>query len=195
MTPDDLPVVLSWREDPSLYGAYRELDPIAPPQQAAWYQRMLARDDERNFVIVRWRQPEVSLGTISLLAYHPRNRRAELGRFVLGAPSHRGWGMGVEAQLLMMRYAFAHMNLYKLSLLVLATNRDAVCPMHAALGFRHDGAYHQHVYKQGRYEDVLVMSMLRHEYHQQAAEGRLGRLMSRFLPLPASLPPTSRHVT
>jgi diamine N-acetyltransferase len=58
------------------------------------------------------------------------------------------------------RYAFSELNLRRIYLRVFAENEGAIL-LYRRLGFEQEGCLRQHVYKNGRYRDVLVMALLR----------------------------------
>jgi RimJ/RimL family protein N-acetyltransferase len=188
--PADLPLLLAWRYQPALYTAFEEFDPIAEPQQQAWYQAMLQNATEKNFIIALNHPSDTqdngkAIGLIALQAIHARNRTAELGRLLIGDNTYSGSGLGVEAEALLLWYAFEHLNLHKLSLHVLSGNNPSVCALHAGLGFVHEATLKQHVFKAGGYQDRLIMAMFVADYWHHKKTGLLGQLLRRCL-LPVS---------
>lgn len=108
-----------------------------------------------------------AIGSVHLAGIDPWARRAELGIFI-GEPEYRARGFGTEITVLLTRFAFRELNLHKVWLTVDADNVAAVRCYEKA-GYRHDGVLRDEVFKNGRYVDRLVMSVLRHEYDEQAA--------------------------
>jgi RimJ/RimL family protein N-acetyltransferase len=86
----------------------------------------------------------------------------------------------VEAELLILQYAFHHLGLNRLYCEVLAGN-TRVLEIHKRLGFREEGRQRQAIYKAGSFQDVVSLAMLREDYERELAEGECGRLSSRLL--------------
>ncbi|MGE5595715.1 MAG: GNAT family N-acetyltransferase [Hyphomicrobiales bacterium] len=87
----------------------------------------------------------------------PENRAAEFG--ILLGPQGRGRGLGAETTWLTCRFGFEMMNLRRIELRVLAENERASA-LYQRLGFQREGRLRDSAYFAGRYEDVLVMSLL-----------------------------------
>jgi len=163
--PDDLPMLASWRNDPAVYAHFFEHEPLSLAGQRRWYDRFVQRDDEKFWIAERTGTGGASqgVGTIALVGIDWRNRRAELGRVLVYPPGQRGNGIGRELCSLALGYAFGHLNLNRVHCEVFADNRPAVS-LYENLGFRAEGTLRSHVFKDGRYRDVAVMSILRDEW-------------------------------
>jgi RimJ/RimL family protein N-acetyltransferase len=94
------------------------------------------------------------------------NNQTGLISFGIGDPEYRGKGYGSEAMCLAMHYAFNELNLYRLGLDVIADN-DACMRAYEKLGFRHEGAMRESVYRDGVRVDRLIMGILREEWEDR----------------------------
>ena len=86
-----------------------------------------------------------------------KNRVGELG-IMIGA-AYRGRGYGREAMALLCDFCFRQMNLRKLKVSVLATN-EAALRCYKRNGFREEGILKEEVFRDGRYVDVVLLSLL-----------------------------------
>ncbi len=91
-----------------------------------------------------------------------RNRSAEFG-ISIGDKTCWDKGYGTEAVRLLCRHGFDTLNLNRIYLRVLETNPRAIRAYEKA-GFTHEGRQRQAWYKDGRYLDFLVMSILKEEF-------------------------------
>jgi len=107
------------------------------------------------------------VGMVSLVDLDFRNRRAELGRVLIGVAERRGKGLGGEMVELAIEYAFDHLNLHKVVCEVLATNPRAA-DLYRRLGFVDEGVLRQHVYKGGDYRDVQLLALFRANFRRSA---------------------------
>jgi len=102
------------------------------------------------------------VGTCGLYLVQWACRRAQFN-ILIGEPAAWGRGYGAEATGLCLDYAFAKLNLNSVQLGVNADNKRAVRCYEKA-GFVHEGMRRQFIYRNGRYYDMAVMSVLRDEY-------------------------------
>lgn len=63
----------------------------------------------------------------------------------------------------MLRHAFNDLNLHRVFLSVLSSNAGAIRAYEKA-GFRREGIAREAAYKRGRYEDLVGMAILSHEF-------------------------------
>jgi RimJ/RimL family protein N-acetyltransferase len=74
-----------------------------------------------------------------------------------------GKGFGQDAVRTLVDYAFEHLNMNRIGLYVLAEDPRAVGAYRKA-GFVEEGRLRQHAWVRGRYEDELLMAVLREEW-------------------------------
>ncbi|MBI3326398.1 MAG: GNAT family N-acetyltransferase, partial [Nitrospinae bacterium] len=112
--------------------------------------------------IVR-REDSQLIGTVSLADLDVISRHARLS-LIVGEKAVWGKGFGREADSLMVRYGFEFLNLHRIYAYVLAAH-EASLKVLSELHFTHEGLLRQHIYRDGRYHDVVIMGLLRHEVH------------------------------
>lgn len=160
----DLPMLLSWRSDPSAYGSFFEFEPTPLSAQEDWYRRHCLSGLEKNFIIETTLETHpIPIGLISILNINWRSRHAELGRLLLGNRTFRGLGHAPEAIALICEYAFDHMNLNKVYCEVLVS-QGRVISLHKKFGVVEEGLRKEHIFKRGAYEDVVILALFRDEY-------------------------------
>lgn len=160
----DLPHIAAWRSDPRVYEFFYEYEPLSLAQQKDWHEGQRRNRSERNWVIAL--HSGEPIGTISIYGIDARSRRAEWGRFLIG--SERYIGVGAEVEALVLQYAFEHLNLNCLYCEVLSDNA-AVIRQHEQFGFRIDGQLRARTFKNGRFVDAVMMSLLADEYSRAKA--------------------------
>jgi RimJ/RimL family protein N-acetyltransferase len=100
------------------------------------------------------------------------------GTFQTGTRIHRaqrGGGYGLEAKVIVLRYAFHELRYQKYEVRCLATN-DAMVRHMARLGATLEGRLRRHVFTQGDFVDELLYGLLREEFdaHLPELEGTFG---------------------
>ena len=80
-----------------------------------------------------------------------------------GSASNRGRGLGSEAVRLLVDFAFAELNLRRLSLSVIGYNQRAI-ETYRRLGFVEEGALREAIERDGSHDDLLIMGLLASEW-------------------------------
>jgi len=103
-----------------------------------------------------------SVGMVGLSRINLRNRHAEFGRFIV-IDEYRGLGYGKETIELVLEYAFNHLNLNKIYLDTLFSNKEALS-LYKKVGFIEYGSKIQHIFKNGEYKDLICMYILKEKW-------------------------------
>lgn len=153
--PEDYELIRSWRTDSDEYDSFFDFQPITKHQNETFYEK---HSGEYNFCIVCKDLNEV-IGTISILNIDYRNRKAEMGRVLIGNKKYRGKGLIKLAIELIKEYSFKHLNIRKLYCEVLEYNQYAQ-KAYVATGFTQEALLKEHIYKNGKYENILIYSII-----------------------------------
>jgi len=164
----DLPKMVKWRNDPDIYQYFYEQEPLSLVMQKIWFENLLKKQDEKLFIIETTDEKNI-IGTVGLTRIDWRNRKAELGRFVIGEKKFLGSGYGAEAEYLILDYAFNYMNLNKVYGDRFAFN-ERVLVLHKKFGFQDEGLLRKHIFKNGEYQDVIIVGLLREVFLQKQHE-------------------------
>ena len=101
------------------------------------------------------------IGHIGLYDIDIVSKKTELG-ILIADDNYRGKGYGSKSTQLMVNYAFESLGMHKVTAEVLSENIASIA-MFKKCGFSIDGRLRDHVFKNGRYYDVLSMSILENE--------------------------------
>ncbi len=124
--------------------------------------RASTNNDENIVFVIEEKTTKRPIGIIGLYMLQWICRRGEF-RVLIGAPGMRGKGYGTEAADLILDYGFNKLNLETIYLGVNTENTAAVRSYEKA-GFVKEGVRRKLVYRNGRYYDVVMMSILREEF-------------------------------
>jgi|SRR5580700_2233976 diamine N-acetyltransferase len=159
LTTDDLDRLLRWHNNYELYstlgGHFRY---VGPEAEADWLRRRLEARDEVNLAVCLSEPPE-HIGNVYLRNIDWVHRNAELHIF-LAEEKHRGKGYGSAAIRLLIKHAFEDLGLVRIYLYTLASNIYAV-KSYERCGFSLEGRLKRHAFKNGVFEDILVMGLCR----------------------------------
>jgi RimJ/RimL family protein N-acetyltransferase len=173
--PDVPTVSLRSRTDADLDVLYRiaadldtwdERSPSAPaPLTRSRFDARLARADEGEaadqvaaFVVDLEGE---AVGSASLFNFDMFAGHAEAGISLV--PEARGRGIGTEAVRQLVEFGFVRRNLRRIHLQAIESNAGALRSYEKA-GFVVEGRLREHAWVRGRYEDIVLMAILRSEY-------------------------------
>jgi len=163
LTALDVPIVNAWRQDreitDNLVGAFRYCNLEADEE---WFGRyMRARDCNVRLGIVLTEEERL-IGVTYLLGIDWIHRTAELGTLI-GDKTLWGKGYGSMAERMSLEHAFMDLNLNRVFARIISSNVRAMKAAEKG-GFVKEGIQRQHVFKNGRYEDLVMMGITRAEF-------------------------------
>ncbi|HYY47632.1 MAG TPA: GNAT family protein [Thermoplasmata archaeon] len=161
LASSDLRRCVKWFSDPQIIRFLGRNSPVTMPEEERWFRDYERRPDEQIFAID---VAGVHIGNVGLHKIDRVHRKAEVG-IVIGEAGLWSKGYGTEAMAAVLHYAFGPLGLNKVSLDVLEYNERAI-RVYERLGFRPEGIHREDVYKEGRFVDVIRMSILAREMPQ-----------------------------
>ncbi len=161
---EEVPLLARWFNDPEITQWIRITYPMALGEEERWYEQMLQRPPELHPLMIDVETDEgwLPIGNCGFNQVSWVDRSAEVG-IVIGEKRFWSKGHGGSALRLMLRFGFDHLNLNRICLEVHADNARGIRSYEKA-GFVHEGRKRQDTYKNGKYEDTLIMSVLRSEW-------------------------------
>ncbi len=169
--PDrDAEIESRWTHNPE-YLRLISLDPARPLSPNVVKKRYEAEKDDRNsfrFAILS-RADNRLVGFVRLERVNWSNGGGWLS-LGIGSPADRGQGYGTEALGLALRYAFAELNLYRLTAITFEYNQRAAHFLERA-GFTLEVRRRQVINRDGRRWDVLMYGLLRSEWEARNNPG------------------------
>lgn len=119
-------------------------------------------NSEEVLLVVEDKTTGKLIGHVGLYKIDRIAKKTEYG-ILLADDDFRGKGYGTKATKLMVDYAFHILGMHKVTAEVLIENAPSVA-MFKKCGFSEDGCLRDDVFKNGRYYDVLAMSILKEEF-------------------------------
>jgi RimJ/RimL family protein N-acetyltransferase len=167
---EDVTRFYEWVNDPEVTRGLSLYLPMSMQDEENWFDGLAKRDpNERPLSIeVRKGKGWKLIGNCGVFGIEFANRSAELG-IMIGDKSEWDKGYGSEAMTLLLRHCFETLNLNRAFLRVYTDNIRAV-RSYEKVGFVLEGRLREAVYKLGKYEDVLIMSVLRPEWASRKKE-------------------------
>jgi len=157
---NDLTVVLGWRNSDRVRMHMYTDHIITEDEHRRWFERL--SHDSTNHCLV-FEEAETLLGVVTVSRVDSRNNKCHWGFYIGDPASSRGTGKRMGY--LGLEFVFGELQIRKLCGEAFAFN-EASLRFHKEFGFREEGRFIQHVWKNGRYEDVIAMALFREDWDE-----------------------------
>lgn len=163
---EDQQEIAAWANDPDTTRYLSDLfvRPYTEKNAEDFINMMLAGNERHIGFVIADPETEEYLGQIDLMNISWQSRRAMIG-IVLAQERSRGRGVGCDAMRLLCDYAFQTLGLNRLALDVYADNARARACYRKA-GFVQEGVAREHTWCDGKFADMVQMSMLRRDWEK-----------------------------
>lgn len=162
---NDLPKFVNWLNDPEVRRYLSMNLPISQAVEENWFENMLKRPREEQPLGIEIKEGDgwELIGNCGVFDINWRSRSAEVGLFI-GEKSCWNKGYGTEVMQVLLRHGFETLNLNRIFLRVDADNSGGIRAYEKA-GFIHEARLRQADFRDGKYRDELIMSVLRSEWN------------------------------
>jgi diamine N-acetyltransferase len=153
----DLEKLNEWRNDPNLIATLgTAFTYISREVDKDWYCDYLKNRDKAVRLAIDVEGHYV--GNVNLTNISFIHRSAEFSIFI-GDPEYHGKGVGFLAASEIIDHAVRNLGLHRIWLTVLVDNQYAI-RLYEKLGFEYEGTMRQSIYKQGKFHDMTIMSLI-----------------------------------
>lgn len=156
----DLEPIRRLRNDQTTWANLTDPRPLSEADQKTWLLDLSFRTSKFYFVVYDVANPFI--GIVRMDEYDAQNRSIRVGADVM--PELRGKGHGGRIYKAIKKFCFDFLNLHRVWLAVLRTNAIAI-RLYERQGFIREGQYREAVFRDGKYIDYVLMSILEGEYH------------------------------
>lgn len=161
VSPEDLALILSWRNHPEVRRFMLSQHEIALPEHISWFERA-SKDPAQHVLLVAERAP---VGYVHF-RHDRENGVADWGFYAApGSPKGTGRKLGQAA----LRYAFATAGIRKVCGQVIDFNVASI-GFHLAMGFSLEGILRQQRLIQGKPCDLHCFGLLAEDWRQQETQ-------------------------
>jgi len=159
----DSELLFKWINNRDLVLWNNNYSPIHEPDHFEWFDAIRKKEDVRIFAI-RQKNDRKLIGTCQLFAINFINRSAEL-QIRIGDIAEQGKGFGTEAVKLLLKFGFKDLNLHRIYLHVFENNVRAI-KIYNKVGFKKEGVLKDAEFIDGKYLNVIPMSILENDYNE-----------------------------
>lgn len=149
---------LAWINDPDINNLLTTGRwPMNRPSEEAWFDA--TNSDSVNLAIEK--KDGTYIGNIGFHKINPLSRTAEIG-IVIGEKNEWGKGYGSAAEKMLIAHGFQRLNLFKIYAAVFEENIGSLKAAQKA-GMHIEGQLKNHIYANGRYQDVICLAIFRED--------------------------------
>jgi RimJ/RimL family protein N-acetyltransferase len=161
---DDSPTFVQWINDPEVRSGLFLFLPMSMADEEKWFDDMLKSPIEEHplCIEVKDKNEWIIIGNIGLFNIDSIARSAEAG-ILIGNKDYWNKGYGTEAMRLLIKHGFEALNLNRIYLRVYEDNPRAI-NCYEKVGYVLEGRMRQARYSNGKFVDILFMSVLREEW-------------------------------
>jgi len=161
-TDGDIPLFLKWFNDEEVRRYIKGTFPMMEAEEIEWLRELHKKKNEHIVFVIVEAKTNTAIGTIGLHRINWKDRRATTGT-VIGEKDFWGRGYGSEAKMLLLNYAFNTLNLRKICSIVYGFNKRSQA-YNRKCGYRAEGVFKSHVFKNGKYCDEVHMAMFKKDW-------------------------------
>ena len=154
----DLEIVLEWRNSERVRSNMYTDHIISLDEHKSWFLH-IENDESVSYHICEYNYK--SIGVIYFTNIDRPNKKSYWGFYLgdINVPMGSGSIMGFIA----LSYAFKSLDIRKLCSEVFSFNKKAI-NFHEKLGFQQEGYFVKHILKQGKYEDVVALTLFKDDW-------------------------------
>lgn len=127
-----------------------------------WIEDKIFNNYNQLYLLICTKEDNISIGYISVTNIDYVNKKAQYGGIVI-SKENSGKGYGTEATKLLIKYVFEELGL-NMIYGYWREDHKASIRMAEKIGFEVDGLVREYVYKQGRFHNAYIMTMLNSDY-------------------------------
>lgn len=152
-----LPKMLAWRNDERIYKWCRQFEPTTEDSHYAWFDRIKSDPKIKMYAAF---EDTTCVGICGLTDIDYINRRAEFSLYI--GPEYFGHGLGELSLRTLINHAFNVLNLNCIWGETFDGNQ--ALKTFKKLGFKEEGRRRSFYYRDGKYIDAILVSILKDEF-------------------------------
>jgi len=171
-TEYDHQLQVTWRNSELAKLFFYTEDEITMESHMLWYEKLLQDPNQLFFMIDIITEPDspnkplkksIPIGMTSLDKINHKYHRAEYSRLMIGDENYLHRGIAAEAEYALMYFSFHYLKLNRVYGELLHYNQN-VLSLHKKMGFKEEGRLCEHVFKRGKFEDVIMIGLLAKDF-------------------------------
>ena len=170
LAKEDSVYLRKWSDDAEIRGLIGEVTSMSQADCEKFLEEVCADNSREWFVVVIKKNDRV-IGEAGLLRMFPTWRTTDVS-VIIGEKEEWGKGYGTETILLLLDYAFRHLDFHRVAIGVVGFNERAL-RFWEKVGFRREGIQRDGYYYDDKYYDFVTMSILEDEFRELRAGNKI----------------------
>lgn len=137
--------------------------PISSVEHTLWFNN-LKNDENFRYMISNTKKNDEAYGTAIISKIDWKNRNCSIDIKLLH--DFQGKGYGYETLILLIRYIFEELNMNRIFVNILESNEQSLS-LFEKIGFVREGIQRKAIYKNGKYNNLIMYSILKEEYQNE----------------------------
>lgn len=166
---DDYKTSIKWRKDDQIWETL--VGPkyfVSEAYEKKWVEDAIFNSSGKLVLAICLKETNEHIGYSYLTDIDWKNRNACSGK-IIGEPKHWSKGYGTEATMLLSYHAFMVIGLQRIESRQLVHNAAAIKTIER-FGYKKEGVLRKAVFKNGEYQDVNLMSIIREDFDKVLEE-------------------------
>ena len=164
LEPDDYKTSIEWRRDNEIWGMVGSTKYfVSEAYEKKWVEDTIFNSRDIKLAVCEVGSNKY-IGNVYATDIDQTNRSCTTG-VLIGNHDYWSQGYASEAYRLLLDYLFNERNINRVQAYVLENNVASI-KMHQKVGYKIEGTLRQSVYKNGKYLDLVILSVLKDEYFQ-----------------------------
>lgn len=164
LEPDDYKTSIEWRRDNEIWGMVGSTKYfVSEAYEKKWVEDTIFSSRDIKLAVCEVGSNKY-IGNVYATDIDQTNRSCTIGVLI---GNHEYWGRGYasEAHRMLLEYLFNDRNINRVQAYVLESNIASI-KMCQKVGFKIEGTIRQSVYKNGKYQDQVLLSILKEDFCQ-----------------------------
>lgn len=162
--PDDAHQRAEWMNDPVIREYLNAPYPVSTFSTRKWLENLINDQTKIDFTICL-NNPNKIIGYTGFRSIDLENNKAE-SYTAIGNKEYSGKGYATESKMLALDYIFNRYHLNKVYAKIRSDHQQSL-KLNLSIGYKIDGTLRQDIFSNGRYFDMIEMSLLREEYYKE----------------------------
>jgi len=155
------------RNDPEINIFLTSVIPITEYMQEEWFKRLGLDSSKMYFSIENKRG--AFMGIVRCDEWDKINQSIRIGIDIF--PAYQRRGLATETYNFFVKHLFEDLGIHRVWLLVVAFNKPAI-QLYKKLGFKVEGTQREAIFRNNKFNDHIMMSVLRNTYEKTLSRGQ-----------------------
>lgn len=165
LEPEDYKISIEWRRDNEIWGMVGSTKYfVSEAYEKKWVEDTIFNSRDIKLAVCEIGSNKY-IGNVYATDIDQANRSCTTG-VLIGNRNYWGQGYASEAYHLLLDYLFNERNIYRVQAYVLESN-VASMKLHQKVGYKIEGTLRQSVYKNGKYQNQVLMSILKDDFYKE----------------------------